>query len=106
MNWSRLVDNPNIRISRGMLLKFRKKHPFKEEVIMMTCEGSLNSFGLGLIALTGTQVGNNMYTLFPKEATSDGLIAKSLIENWDEWVGSHCTINEVMICDGLLAHEI
>ncbi|MBF7684072.1 hypothetical protein I2F27_12310 [Acinetobacter sp. B5B] len=106
MNWSKLVDNPNIRISRGMLLKFRTKHPFKEEVIMMTCEEGLNPFGLGLIALTGTQVGNNMYTLFPKEATSEGLIAKSLIENWDKWVNSDSTINEIMIDEGLLGHEI
>lgn len=106
MNWSKLVDNPNIRISRGMLLKFRTKHPFKEEVIMMICEEGLNRFGLGLIALTGTQVGNNMYTLFPKEATSEGLMAKSLIENWDKWVNSDSTINEIMIDEGLLGHDI
>ncbi|WEV49310.1 Imm45 family immunity protein [Acinetobacter sp. ESL0695] len=106
MNWSKLVDNPNIRIQRGMLFKFEKKYPFKEEVIMMTCEEGFNPFGLGLISLTGAQAGDNMYTLFPNEATRNGLMSKSLIENWNEWVYPNCNINEVMIHEGLSAHEL
>ena len=107
MKWIKLIDMPDsFYLFRGALLKFNTEYPFEKKVIMMVCEDVGNPFRLGLITITGTQAGLNMYTLLPMEASQNGLSSGWLIHNWNEWIYPNSDINEVMIHEGLSAHDL
>lgn len=107
MKWMKLINTPDsFDMFRGTLLKFNTEYPFEKQVIMMVCEDVGNPFRLGLITITGTQAGLNMYTLLPTDATQDGLSASWLISNWNEWIHSSSNVSDVMIHAGLSAHDL
>lgn len=106
MRWVKLINNLSFEIRRGTLIKFSSKKLLEKDVIMMVCEGVRDPFRLGLIPITGTQAGINMYTLFPKEATENGLEVEVLFKNWNQWIESDSDVNEVLIHEGLSAYEL
>lgn len=105
-NWKKLIENVDLVMTRGMLLRFVAGQPFESHVVMMVCEAPDKSGRLGLMTISGYKAGINCYVVFPEQFSSDCISIKWLIDNWKIWVWPDGDVNEVEVRESLNALEI
>ena len=97
----KLIDYKENDLWRGTILRFRGKYPFEEIVDFMLVDIPYVESGFAFICISGYYAGTLEFEL-PKEARNANARSISvnwLINNWNTWVYSECSIQEVFILE-------
>ena len=103
----RLIDCKRKELWRGTIFRFNGKYPFENIVDFMLVDIPYVESSFALICISGYYAGACECCL-PKEAKNAGTHSIStdwLIKNWNKWVYSECSVNDVLVLEAQVPLE-
>ncbi|RJY09313.1 Imm45 family immunity protein [Aurantiacibacter aquimixticola] len=103
--WKRLTDlSDHSTLHRGAVIRLKASLPYEEFVDFMVCENYDADLGMSLIVISGYKAGLNAVSLpkrseIGKEGSIGYVNVAWLRENWNEWVYSDCSVEDVFVLE-------
>lgn len=96
----KLTDYKKKELYRGTVFRFKGKYPFEDIVDFMLIEYPDCNSGFAMVCISGYHAGA-LEVCLPENAlcsTCRAISTEWMIENWNKWVYTECSVDSVYLC--------